>query len=176
MNDFYKSLNYCKNKPVPLSLVNRYAEDFILKSRDIPTISDLFDKKYLTFEYCELLKVCIDISINIIERDIKLIKKDTRNQSKEGASITAEQGGLVHPSASLPTVQILLSPHNLLSRHYVTPAFSNLELLPRSMEDQAIESFENFMRKKHIGFRTIKCGMFINKQFPSLHATPAFLS
>ena len=35
MNDFYKSLNYCKIKPVALSLVNPYAEDFILKSRDI---------------------------------------------------------------------------------------------------------------------------------------------
>ena len=51
MNDFYKSLNYCKIKPIALSLVNPDAEDFILKSRDIPTISDLSDKKYLTFEY-----------------------------------------------------------------------------------------------------------------------------
>ena len=45
MNDFYKSLNCCKIKPVALSLVNPYAEDFILKSRDIPTVSDLFYKK-----------------------------------------------------------------------------------------------------------------------------------
>ena len=34
MNDFYKSLNYCKIKPVALSLVNPYAEDFLLKSRE----------------------------------------------------------------------------------------------------------------------------------------------
>ena len=30
------------------------------------------------------------------------------------------------------------------------------------------------MRKKHIGYRTIKCGMFVNKQFPWLHATLIF--
>ena len=30
--------------------------------------------------------------------------------------------------------------------------------------DHAIEIFENFMRKKHTGYRTIKCGMFINKE------------
>ena len=43
-------------------------------------------------------------------------------------------------------------------------------------EDQATETFENLMRKKHTGYRTIKCGMFINKQFPWLHATLDFLS
>ena len=35
-------------------------------------------------------------------------------------------------------------------------------------EDQATETFENFMKNKHIGYKTIKCGMFINKQFPWL--------
>ena len=32
------------------------------------------------------------------------------------------------------------------------------------------------MKNKYIGYRTIECGMFINKQFPWLHATPDFLS
>ena len=41
------------------------------------TVSDLFDKKHLTFEYHQLLKACTDISINISERDIKLIENDT---------------------------------------------------------------------------------------------------
>ena len=42
------------------------------------------------------------------------------------------------------------------------------------MKTKPLRLFENFMRKKHIGYRTIKCGMFINKQFPWLHATPDF--
>ena len=85
----------------------------------------------------------------------------------------------MHPLASLPVIQILLSPHNLLSRQYVTPTFSNLVQLPRSM-DASMKTkqliLENFTRKKHIGYRTIKCGMFINKQLPWLYATPDFLS
>ena len=32
------------------------------------------------------------------------------------------------------------------------------------------------MKKQHVNCRTIKCGMFINKQYPWLHATPDFLS
>ena len=128
MNDFYKSLNYCKIKPVALSLVNLYAKDFILKSRDIPTVSDLFDKKYLTFEYHELLKACTDISINISERDIKLIEKDTRKQ-KVQASITTEQGGLVQACLSYKSCSTLP-----ISCQYVTPTFSNLVQLPQSMD------------------------------------------
>ena len=175
MNDFYKPLNYCKIKPVALSLVNLYAKDFILKSRDIPTVSDLFDKKYLTFEYHELLKACTDISINISERDIKLIEKDTRKQSK-GASFYHHRAGRI--GASLPFIQILLNPHNLLSICYPNLFKFSTAATEHGCkhEDQAIETFENVMRKKHIGYRTIECGMFINKQFPWLHATPDFLS
>ena len=134
MNDFYKSLDCCKIKPVALSLVNPYAVDFILKIRDIPTVSDLFDKKYLTVEYHELLIACTDISININERDIKLIEKDTRKQSKGASFYHHRAGGLVHPSASLPVTQILFCPHNPLLRQYVTPTFSNLVQLPWSTD------------------------------------------
>ena len=139
MNDFYKSLNYCKIKPVALSLVNLYAKDFILKSRDIPTVSDLFDKKYLTFEYHERLKACTDISINISERDIKLIEKDTRKQSK-GASFYHHRAGRI--GASLPVIQILLNPPNLLSICYPNLfKFSTAATEHGSKhEDQAIET------------------------------------
>ena len=92
----------CKIKPVALSLANPDAEYFVLKSRGIPTVSDLFDKKYLTFQNIELLKACTDISIDITERVKKLIEKDTQ---KVQASTTTEQGGLVHPSANLSVTQ-----------------------------------------------------------------------
>ena len=47
MNNFYKSLNSCKVKSVALSAVKPNAEEFISKSRGIPTISDFFNEKYL---------------------------------------------------------------------------------------------------------------------------------
>ena len=56
------------------------------------------------------------------------------NNQKVQASITTEQGGLVHPLASLPVIQILPCPNNLLPRQYVTPTFSNLGQLPQSMD------------------------------------------
>ena len=130
MNDFYKSLNYCKIKPVALSLVNPYAEDFILRSRDILTVSDVFDKKYLTFEYHELLKACTDIS----ERDIKLIEKDTRKQSK-GASFYHHRAGRIGASISkLASHTNPAQPSQSLIKTIFTPTFSNLGQLPQSMD------------------------------------------
>ena len=180
MNDFYKSLNCCKIKPVALSLVNPYAEDFILKIRDALTVSDLFDKKYLTFEYYELLKACTDISINISERDIRLIEKDTRKQSK-GASFYHHRAGRI--GASISKLACHTNPAQSSQSLIKTICYPNLFKFRAAAtehgckhEHQAIETFESFMKKKYIGYRTIKCGMFINKQFPWLHATPDFLS
>ena len=180
MNDFYKSLNCCKIKPVALSLVNPYAEDFILKRRDIPTVSDLFDKKYLAFEYHELLKACTDISINISETDIKLTEKDTQKQLK-GACFYHHRAGRI--GASISKLACHTNPAQPSQSLIKAICYSNLFKFSTAAmehgcrrEDQAIETFENFMRKKHIGYRTIKCGVFINKQFPWLDATPDFLS
>ena len=45
----------CKVKPVAVCCVKPYAEEFISKSREIATISGLFNEKYLTPEYDDLL-------------------------------------------------------------------------------------------------------------------------
>ena len=55
---FYTELNSCKTKPVTLSLIHPFSESFVSRSRNIPTIRDLFDKKYLDLEYHDLLEAC----------------------------------------------------------------------------------------------------------------------
>ena len=82
LKDFYAKLNDCKTKPAALSLVHPYSEPFVLKSRDFPRITDLYDNKYLDLEYHELIKECSQVTLNISDVNIKLIEKDTRNQSK----------------------------------------------------------------------------------------------
>ena len=43
-------------------------------------------------------------------------------------------------------------------------------------ESEAIIAFEKQMKAEHTNFKTIKCGMFINKEYPWLHATLDFIS
>lgn len=57
----FAKLNEGKIKTVALSLVQPYCEQFILKSRDIPTICDLFQPSYLDLTYPELLRKCAEI-------------------------------------------------------------------------------------------------------------------
>ncbi|CAH3031325.1 unnamed protein product, partial [Pocillopora meandrina] len=56
MDTFYAKPSKSSSKPIALSLIPEYADSYILKSRCVPTISDLFDKKYLALSYPELLK------------------------------------------------------------------------------------------------------------------------
>ena len=42
-------------------------------------------------------------------------------------------------------------------------------------EGLAISAYEHVMKEKHKNFKIVKCGMFINKKYPWLHATPDFL-
>ena len=63
METLFAKLNKCKIKPVALSLVKPHCEQFILKSRDIPTICDLFHPSHLDLTYPELLRKCAEIDI-----------------------------------------------------------------------------------------------------------------
>ena len=77
MDSFYAELNNCKFKPIALSLVAPYAESFVLKSREIPTVQDLSDPKYQDLEYPELLQVCFEKEIELSEDEILQIEEDT---------------------------------------------------------------------------------------------------
>lgn len=42
-------------------------------------------------------------------------------------------------------------------------------------EEQAIRTYEHRMKSLHTNFQIKRCGIFINKDFPFIHATPDFL-
>ena len=82
MNDFYSELSKCKTKPVVLSVVGTFAQHYILPSRRIPTVPNLFDPKYLNMPYLQLIDACMNIKLSITREEIKHIEKDTIKQAK----------------------------------------------------------------------------------------------
>jgi len=42
-------------------------------------------------------------------------------------------------------------------------------------EQDAINTYENAMKKEHVNFKVVKCGLIINEEYPWLHASPDFL-
>ena len=99
--NFYAELNSCKTKAAALSLIHPFSDAFVSKSRNVPTISDLFDKKYLDFEYHDLLKACEKISPKITDEEVRHIEEDTRSQSK-GSSFYRHRAGRIGASISKP--------------------------------------------------------------------------
>ena len=78
MDAFYAKLSKCRSKPIPLSLpvIPEYADSYFLKNRCMPTISDLFDKKYLDLCYPELLKACHEVDIKITKEQITQAERE----------------------------------------------------------------------------------------------------
>lgn len=82
MDTFYAKLSKSSSKPIALSLIPEYADSYILKSRCVPTISDLFNKRYLALSYPELLKACQEVDIEITKEQILQVERDTVAQAK----------------------------------------------------------------------------------------------
>lgn len=115
IGNVFRKLNECKNKPAILSLISLYADSFILKSRRISTLSDLFDPENLKLNYVDLLTECSEIDISLSESEIETIEEDTREQSRTSAffiyragRIGASQSHTVfHTNVEQPSISLV---------------------------------------------------------------------
>ena len=110
-------LNECQFKSVALSLIEPYSEQFIMKSRSIPTISDLFDPCNFDLSYPELLEKCENIDLTISESQVELIEQDTREQAKGNAFFRHRAGrigaslswAVAHTNPAMPSQSLIKS-------------------------------------------------------------------
>lgn len=63
MKTFFAKLNESKKNPVILSLVAPYADQFVLKSRRVPTIPSLYNHENMKLNYPELLQKCCKVEL-----------------------------------------------------------------------------------------------------------------
>ena len=176
----YEALSKCKVKPAALSLVHPYANSFISRSSNIATIPELFDEKYLAYEYHDLIKACSGIHIKISDEEAKQIELDTKSQAK-GRKFFHHRAGRIGASLSKSASHTDPSqPSQSLIKSICYPEifkFTNAATeYGCQHEEAAIKLFEIDMKKKHVNYKAIQCGMFINKHSPFIHATPDFLS
>ena len=74
MKKFYEALHLCETKAVVLSLIDPYAEKFVVKSRNVPVLSYLYDTSYLERDYPGLLQKCADVKIMLSDEYIKIYR------------------------------------------------------------------------------------------------------
>eukprot|EP00112_Aurelia_sp_Birch-Aquarium-sp1_P007230 Seg1787.7 transcript_id=Seg1787.7/GoldUCD/mRNA.D3Y31 product="hypothetical protein" protein_id=Seg1787.7/GoldUCD/D3Y31 len=180
IKSIYEALSKCKVKPAARSLVHPYANSFISRSSSIAKILELFDEKYLVYQYHDLIKACSDIHVTISGEDAKQIELDTRSQAK-GSAFFQHRAGRIGASMSKSASHTDPSqPSQSLIKSICYPEifkFTNAATeYGCQHEESAIKLFEIDMKKKHVNYKAIRCGMFINKHSPFIHATPNFLS
>ena len=85
MDTFYKRLDRSKIKPVALSLIKPYSDQFVSESSSILTIPDFFVNNNLNLPCTDLLKKCFDVEISLSSEDITQIERDTQSQANGSA-------------------------------------------------------------------------------------------
>ena len=117
---------------IQLSLIHPFSESFVSRSRNIPTIPDLFDKKYLDLEYHDLLEVCSNVNIEITAEERKTIEEDARSQS-QSSSFYRHRAGRVGASISKAASHTNpAQPSQSLIKQSVTQIFSSLAIQPQN--------------------------------------------
>ncbi|XP_068691131.1 uncharacterized protein [Montipora foliosa] len=153
VEEFYSKLSKCNSKPVVLSLVPPYAQSYVLPSRNISTVMDMFKKKNFELSYNELLKLCQSTSIEIRKEKIDQVQKDTISQSS-GANFFKHRAGRIGASQSKAAAHSdpALPSQSLIQRIcYPELHKVNTKAVCHGCkhEASAISAFEESMKKTH---------------------------
>ena len=179
MGTFFAKLNETNVKPAILSLIAPYSDQFVLKSRRIPTLSDLYDPANLKLSYPELLKKCSEIDVSLSDDELEVIEQDTRDQAKGTAFFKHRAGrvgasmshSVAHTNPALPSQSIIKT----ICYPQLFKVDNKAVHHGSKNESKAISAYSNVMSVSHKHFNVSKCGMFIDKEKPWMHATPDFL-
>ena len=57
-----------------LSLIPAYADKFVAESRVVPVVTDLFNTENLDMNFPELLKLCLNVNLDISDERIKQVE------------------------------------------------------------------------------------------------------
>ena len=180
MNKFLQTLNLCDTKTVVLSSINPYAEQFVVKSQNVPVLSDLYDLNNLQLSYPELLQKCEDVNIMLSDENIKIVEQDTREQAKSAGFLrhraerirASVSDAVYHSNTAKPSQSLIKS----VCYPHLYKVNSKAVKHGYKYEEYAVKAYKTQMKKSHVNFQVTRCGLFINKHYPFLHAKRDFLT
>lgn len=75
---FFYKFNQCNVKFVVLSFIKDYVDQFVVKSRSVFVVLDLFEIINFEFQYLEFLRKCVNVQLDILNEDISKVEFDIR--------------------------------------------------------------------------------------------------
>ena len=172
-------LGTCKSKPVVLSLVEKYASKYAPKAldEDLPIcLSTLYNPKYLSLNYHELLKFCEECSITVLESEARAVEKATKQQSKSKVWFSMRTGRITASRFKAASHTDPLSPSISLIKSICYPELSKFRTAATEWgcvhEQNAREKYIQVSKMAHNHFEVHDSGLFIHTEFPFIGASP----
>ena len=143
-------------------------------------MTDLYATGNLVLKYPELLKKCLNVKIDLSNEDISQVEQDTRSRAK-GSGFFRHRAGRIGASVCGAVFHSNLAqpPQSLIKTICYLNLFKvNTKAVQHGCqhEDDAIKAYEIEMKTVHVNFELKRCGLFIDKYYPFLNATPDFLT
>ena len=179
MQAVYAKLNACKIKAAVLSFIDPYADQFIDESRSLPIIPDLFETGNVDLAYPELLRKCVEVTLDISDEHVNKVELNTRDQAS-GSGFFRHRAGRIGASESHAAFHTnIAQPSQSLIKTICYPSLYIVNTKAtrhgKRHESDAVNAYEAAVKTGHVNLTVKKCGLFINKEHEFLHATPDFL-
>ncbi len=116
LDSFLKNLASCGTKPGILSVISDYSDTYIPYLDTFPKpLKELFEQKYLSYCYLDLLNVSDKIEINMTQEMSDLIERETRDQSnsklwfeyRAGRITASRMRSVCHTNSSNPSQSLI---------------------------------------------------------------------
>ena len=181
LTEYYLKLSKTKHKPVLLSLVNGFNDDFVplyVKGILPQPLTALYDQKYEEMPFPEIIKACEALydTVTITPEQANTVELKTRGQSKcklwyeqRAGHITASiLRKVLHTDFSKPSVSLLKS----ICYPQTTKFFSEACEYGQQHEADALHIYSDNMKSTHPFFELQKSGLVLDTENPFIGASP----
>ena len=181
LSEHYSKLCKTKHKPVLLSLVSGYNDDFVplYVQKMLPEpMTSLFNSDHQALSFPDLLKACDSFydMVSITPEQVDMVELKTRDQSKcklwyeqRAGHVTASNlRKVLHTNLSKPSVSLMKSICYPESAKFYSKACE----FGRRHEADALRMYNDSMKSTHTLFELKSCGLFLDVDNPYIGASP----
>ena len=179
LSQFYKSVHDTQTKPVILSLIDSYSEDYVPKpiSKVFPTVlTELRDEQLISSNFGELLEKCNLIKLEVTAEQAKEVESATREQAKSKVWYRFRAGRITASKVKSVCKTNMASPAQSLIKSICYPESSKFSSEATRWgcdhEKAAINQFLEHMKPFHDALTVAESGLIINPKYPHIGASP----
>lgn len=177
---FFNTLSTCsKTKPAILSIIPNFSTQYIpvIRNNTFPTpLQSLYDPKYLTLNYTDLLQVCDSTDIKVSQDMAKAVEEATIQQAssklwykfRAGRITASRMKQACHTNFAMPSQSLVKSICYPAAFKFISKATQ----WGCQHEATALDKYKSLHSYSHQNFALKSSGLVLNPDWPHLGASP----